>query len=94
MLKNEKYKGDCLLQKYYTPENMRGRTVRNNGEVQVYYIEENHPAIVSTDVCQDSCRKSCSESFSGFSHTSFGEVQFRIDLDQRSGFLCFANCFS
>lgn len=49
MLKNEKYKGDCLLQKYYTPENMRGRTVRNNGEVQAYYIEENHPAIVSIE---------------------------------------------
>ena len=49
MLKNEKYKGDCLLQKYYTPENMRGRTIRNNGEVQAYYIEENHPAIVSTE---------------------------------------------
>jgi DNA invertase Pin-like site-specific DNA recombinase len=49
MLKNEKYKGDCILQKYYTPENMRGRTVRNNGEVQAYYIEENHPAIVSVE---------------------------------------------
>lgn len=49
MLKNEKYKGDCILQKYYTPENMRGRTVRNNGEVQAYYIEENHPAIVSIE---------------------------------------------
>ncbi|SHJ11161.1 MULTISPECIES: recombinase family protein [Sporomusaceae] len=47
MLKNEKYKGDCILQKYYTPENRRNTSVRNNGEVQSYYIEENHPAIVS-----------------------------------------------
>jgi len=49
MLRNEKYKGDCILQKYYTPENMRGQSVRNNGEVQAYYIKDNHPAIVSAE---------------------------------------------
>jgi site-specific DNA recombinase len=49
MLTNEKYKGDCILQKYYTPENRRNSTVRNSGEVQSYYIEENHPAIVSKE---------------------------------------------
>lgn len=49
MLTNEKYKGDCILQKYYTPENRRNGTIRNNGEVQSYYVEENHPAIVTTE---------------------------------------------
>lgn len=49
MLTNEKYKGDCILQKYYTPENRRNQTVRNNGEIQSYYIEGNHPAIVARD---------------------------------------------
>ncbi|MBB2481051.1 recombinase family protein [Bacillus sp. APMAM] len=49
MLTNEKYKGDCILQKYYTPENRRNSTVRNNGEVQSYYIEENHPSIISKE---------------------------------------------
>lgn len=49
MLTNEKYKGDYILQKYYTPENRRHSTIRNNGEVQSYYIEENHPAIVSKE---------------------------------------------
>jgi len=48
VLKNEKYKGDCVLQKYCNPENMRGRTVRND-EVQAYYIKGNHPATVSID---------------------------------------------
>jgi len=47
MLRNEKYKGDFILQKYYTPENVRGKSVRNTGEVKSYYIVENHPAIIS-----------------------------------------------
>ena len=42
MLENEKYKGDFHLQKYYTPENKRNHTRKNNGEVQSYYISENH----------------------------------------------------
>lgn len=49
MITNEKYKGDCILQKTYTPDNRRNSTVRNNGELQSYYIEENHPAIVSKE---------------------------------------------
>lgn len=47
MLTNEKYKGDFILQKYYTPENRRNKSVKNKGAVQSYYIEENHPAIIS-----------------------------------------------
>lgn len=49
MLTNEKYKGDCHLQKYYTPENRRHSNVRNNGEVRSYYITDNHPAIVTKE---------------------------------------------
>ena len=50
MLCNEKYKGDFHLQKYYTPENKRKHTRKNNGEVQSYYISENHEPIVSPEV--------------------------------------------
>jgi len=50
MLTNEKSKGDCILQKTFTPENRRYATGRNNGELQSYYIEENYPAIVSKAV--------------------------------------------
>ena len=50
MLCNEKYKGDFHLQKYYTPENKRNHTRKNNGEVQSYYISENHEPIVSPKV--------------------------------------------
>ena len=50
MLCNEKYKGDFHLQKYYTTENKRNHTRKNNGEVQSYYISENHEPIVSPEV--------------------------------------------
>lgn len=50
MLCNEKYKGDFHLQKYYTPENKRNQTRKNTGEVQSYYISENHEPIVAPEV--------------------------------------------
>lgn len=50
MLCNEKYKGDFHLQKYYTPENKRNQTRKNNGEVQSYYISENHEPIVTPEI--------------------------------------------
>lgn len=45
MLKNEKYKGGCLLQKYYVPK-VGGATVANDGKVKSYYITGNHEAII------------------------------------------------
>lgn len=50
MLSNEKYKGDFHIQKYYTPENVRNHTRKNRGEVQSYYISENHRPIVTPEV--------------------------------------------
>ena len=47
MLSNEKYKGDFHLQKYYTPSTQRNVTRKNRGEVQSYYISENHEPMVS-----------------------------------------------
>lgn len=49
VLKNEKYKGDALLQKYYTPENRKKYTVRNKGVLDSYYIEDNHSPIISRE---------------------------------------------
>ena len=48
MLKNEKYKGDSLLQKTYTPSNHSG-TVKNRGEVKQFYVSENHEPIIDPD---------------------------------------------
>ena len=50
MLSNEKYKGDFHLQKYYTPPTRRNATRRNRGEVQSYYISENHEPIVPPEI--------------------------------------------
>lgn len=49
MLRNEKYKGDAHLQKTYTPDYYMNRTTKNKGEVESYYIEDNHPPIISNE---------------------------------------------
>ena len=50
ILKNEKYKGDACLQKTYTPNHLTKKKKRNTGEVDYYYIEDNHSAIVSREM--------------------------------------------
>ncbi len=48
ILGNEKYKGACLMQKAFVDE--YGKQKPNNGERNQYYIEDHHPAIVSSEV--------------------------------------------
>lgn len=50
MLKNEKYKGDTLLQKTVTEDFMTGKKIKNTGQRNRYYIKDSHPAIVSAEV--------------------------------------------
>lgn len=50
MLKNEKYKGDTLLQKTYTEDFMTGRKVKNTGQRTKYFVSESHPAIVAAEI--------------------------------------------
>jgi len=50
ILKNEKYKGDVLLQKSYTLDYLTKTMARNKGEVAQYYIENNHEGIVSREI--------------------------------------------
>ncbi len=50
ILRNEKYKGDVLLQKSYTVDYLTKITAKNKGEVTQYYIENNHEAIVSREI--------------------------------------------
>lgn len=47
ILRNEMYKGDLRLQKTYTDSNRRTR--RNAGQVDSWYIEDDHPAIVTKE---------------------------------------------
>ena len=46
ILKNEKYKGDALLQKTYITDPISKRVKKNIGELPMYYVENSHPAII------------------------------------------------
>ena len=50
ILRNEKYKGDALLQKSYTVDFLTKKTKVNEGEIPQYYVEGNHEAIIDPDV--------------------------------------------
>ena len=50
ILSNEKYKGDALLQKSYTVDFLTKKQRRNNGEIQQYYVEGNHEAIIAPEI--------------------------------------------
>lgn len=50
ILKNEKYKGDALLQKTVTTDFLTHTHKRNEGEAPQFYVEKNHPAIVRPEV--------------------------------------------
>ena len=47
ILKNEKYCGDVLMQKTYTPDCLTHRSVKNTGQERQYMMRDYHPAIVS-----------------------------------------------
>lgn len=45
IISNEKYTGDCMMQKSFVNDN--GRQIINRGQRAKYLIENNHPAIIS-----------------------------------------------
>lgn len=49
ILSNEKYVGDSLFQKTYTPTVLPFRSMRNHGEVEQYYITNTHAAIIDRE---------------------------------------------
>lgn len=53
IIKNEKYKGDAMLQKYVVAD---GKKIKNMGEAQQYYVENDHEAIVSRELW-DTCQR-------------------------------------
>lgn len=50
ILINEKYKGDAELQKGHTVDFLTKKREKNNGELQKFYIEEDHEAIISPEI--------------------------------------------
>lgn len=50
ILQNEKYKGDCHLQKTYLPDFLSPRRIRNEGQADSYYVEDSHAGIISKEM--------------------------------------------
>lgn len=50
ILKNEKYKGDAMLQKSFTVDFLTKKKKINEGEIPQYYVENSHPAIINPEV--------------------------------------------
>lgn len=50
VLENEKYAGDMLLQKYYVPDFLNHKSVKNTGQLPQYFVENHHDPIVPKEV--------------------------------------------
>lgn len=50
ILTNEKYVGDSLVQKRFTPDELPLKKIRNVGQLPRYYIRNSHPAIISREI--------------------------------------------
>ena len=46
ILKNEKYAGTLILQKFYSENHITKRKMTNAGQLQKYIVDESHPAII------------------------------------------------
>ena len=56
ILKNEKFKGDAKLQKTYRKDHLSKKKCINRGEVDSFYIEDNHSPIVSKEMWEEAQR--------------------------------------
>ncbi|MCI8466468.1 MAG: recombinase family protein [Lachnospiraceae bacterium] len=46
ILRNEKYVGDCEMQKYITESFLTHKSVKNTGHAKKFYVTNHHPAII------------------------------------------------
>ena len=51
ILKNEKYSGDLLLQKYYTVDFLTKKVAPNNGQLPQYFVENSHEPVIPCGNC-------------------------------------------
>lgn len=70
MLCNEKYMGDCMLQKYFTEDYLTGKKAKNIGQKDRYYVHDSHQGIISKGkflkvTCEMNRRKSMTVSEDG-----------------------------
>lgn len=50
ILSNEKYVGDVLMQKSFTEDFLTGKRSKNDGELSMYFIENDHEAIIEREI--------------------------------------------
>lgn len=50
IIRLERYCGDVLIQKTYTPDFLSHRSVKNDGTVPQYMVRDHHPAIIDRDL--------------------------------------------
>ena len=50
MLSNEKYIGNVLMQKTYTPDFLTGKQEKNDGTFSMFFVENAHEAIVDKGI--------------------------------------------
>lgn len=49
LVANEKYTGNALLQKYFRNNYLEKKSIKNTGELPMYYAEGTHPAIIDEE---------------------------------------------
>ncbi len=86
ILRNEKYAGDCLLQKTYTIDCISHKTVKNNGERTMYLVSDAHPAIINRDtfnlVQQELARRNSKRKVSDKAITEQGKYSSKYALTE------------
>ncbi len=86
ILRNEKYTGDCLLQKTYTIDCISHKTVKNNGERTMYLVTDAHPAIINRDtfnlVQQELARRNSKRKVSSKTTTEQGKYSSKYALTE------------
>lgn len=86
ILQNEKYIGDCLLQKTYTVDCISHKSVKNNGERAMYYVSNCHPAIIDKDtfnrVQQEIARRNAKRSVCTKTATEQGRYNSKYALTE------------
>ncbi len=50
ILSNEKYVGDVLMQKSFSEDFLTGKRKKNDGELAMYFIENDHEAIINREI--------------------------------------------
>ncbi len=86
ILENEKYSGDCLLQKTYTADCITHKQVKNNGERAMFLVTGCHDAIIDRDtfnlVQQEFARRRSKRKISDRTTTEQGKYSSKFALSE------------